>query len=107
MLQRDIIGLDADAADESRTATDHVPGPRRSRRSQALPLFRCSRCRSRSAYSLRRTGSSVVARADRSILTESAERRPSLIVLEDLHWADAATIDFSLLLTSCRRESCC
>ena len=102
MLQRDIIGLDTDAADESRTAklTTFLQAAGLDA-AQALPLFGPLLAVPQSYPPLQLAPDrqqQLLLEQIVSILTESAEQRPSLIVLEDLHWADAATIDFLSLL---------
>ena len=36
----------------------------------------------------------LIMKATRDLLSRAARRRPIVIVLEDLHWADASTIQF-------------
>jgi hypothetical protein len=102
LLQRDIIGLDADTADESRTTqlTTFLQSAGLEP-AQALPLFGPLLAVPQSFPSLQLAPDrqqQLLLEQIVSILTESAEQQPSLIVLEDLHWADAATLDLLSLL---------
>jgi class 3 adenylate cyclase len=102
MLQRDIIGLEAEADDARRTerliaflqaAGLDLP--------QSMPLFGPLLAVPQ-PYPALQLAPDLQQRALLeqivSILTEGSERSPLLVVVEDLHWADAATLDFLSLL---------
>jgi predicted ATPase/class 3 adenylate cyclase len=102
LLQRDVIGLDPDRDDAARAAQlEQFLAAAGLEPAQSMPLFGALLAVPHGYPPLQLAPErqlQLLLEQVVSILIERAESAPTLVVIEDLHWADAATLDFLSLL---------